>query len=96
MGTSLKELEEINGKSFVLAGFEWDYSGAVFSWENGKLAKLFGNKGERGALRLSPKDFDKVPRKDSDAVAGDGEFSSKNEAMQRINPRVYFIYLDFP
>lgn len=96
LGTSLKELEKLNGKSFVLAGFEWDYSGAHFSWEGGKLAKAFGNKGEKLALRLSPKDYEKVPRKDADAVLGDGEFSSANEAMQRINPRVYFIYVDFP
>lgn len=96
LGTSLKELEKINGKPFVLAGFEWDYSGAFFSWNDGKLAKPFGNEGEKATLRLSPKDFDKVLRKDLDAVVGDGQFSSANKAMQRINPRVYFMIVTFP
>jgi hypothetical protein len=36
-GTTLLELERINRKPFRLAGFDFDYSGTVLSWESGLL-----------------------------------------------------------
>ena len=45
LGTTLKELEEINGGPFTLTGFEYDNSGTVISWEAGKLAKAFASRG---------------------------------------------------
>lgn len=96
LGTSLKELERFNGRSFTLAGFEWDYAGAVFSWKGGKLAKEFGKEGKKVALRLNPRDYRKSLEKDLNSVAGDGEFSSANKAMQRINPIVYYVIVSFP
>jgi hypothetical protein len=96
LGTSLKELEQINGKPFVLSGFGWDYSGTVNSWENGVLAKDFEGHG-RVILRL---DTDLVPpnlpQPDYDHVSGDRSFSSSNPAMQKLNPRVYEILWEFP
>lgn len=96
LGTSLKELEQINGKPFVLSGFGWDYSGTVYSWENGVLSKDLEGHG-RVILRL---DTDLVPpnlpQPDYDHVSGDGSFSSSNPAMQKINPRVYEILWEFP
>lgn len=37
IGTTLNELEELNGKAVKFYGFGWDYSGAV-DWNGGKLA----------------------------------------------------------
>lgn len=37
IGTTYRELEEINGNSIEFYGFGWDYSGAV-DWNGGKLA----------------------------------------------------------
>ena len=97
LGTSLKTLEQINGKGFVLLGFQWDYSGTVVSWNGGKLARTFGKDNEFVTLRLSPQVFDnKALEKDLNAVVGDGEFSSKNRSMQKINPTVYFVIVKFP
>src|SRR5690242_3166397 len=46
LGTSLKQLEQLNGRPFQMAGFGWDYSGTVMSWENGSLAsELDGDHG---------------------------------------------------
>jgi hypothetical protein len=96
LGTSLRELEQINGKPFVLSGFGWDYSGTVYSWEGGVLSKDFEGHG-RVILRL---DTDLVPpslpQPDYNHVSGDGSFSSSNPAMQKINPRVYEILWEFP
>jgi hypothetical protein len=97
LGTSLKNLEQINGKGFVLFGFEWDYAGTVVSWSGGRLARRFGKNGELVTLRLNPQTFDnKALEKDLLAVAGDAEFSSKNKSMQKINPRIYSVIVKFP
>lgn len=37
LGTSLQELERLNGKPFTLAGFGWDYAGVVTDWKGGSL-----------------------------------------------------------
>ncbi|MEL6862822.1 MAG: hypothetical protein AAFP19_00320 [Bacteroidota bacterium] len=39
IGTSLGELQKINGKDFDFYGFEWDYSGLVNDWKEGELSK---------------------------------------------------------
>lgn len=96
LGTSLKQLEIINGKSFTLAGFDWDYGGTVYSWRKGKLAKVFGSDGQKVTLRLGYNPYKKYSAKDLNSVVGDGEFSSKKRAMQRINPTVYQMIIDFP
>ena len=95
LGTSLKWLEKINGKSFTLLGFDWDYGGTVYSWRKGKLAKPFGYKDHKVVVRLGYQNAEKLG-KYIDKVIGDIEFSSKNKAMQRINPTIYQIIVDFP
>lgn len=37
LGTTVKELEALNGKPFKLSGLGWDYGGYISSWEAGKL-----------------------------------------------------------
>lgn len=39
VGTTLKELVNINEKPFQFAGFEWDYSGFANDWQGGKISK---------------------------------------------------------
>ena len=38
LGTTLRELERRNGRAFTLAGFGWDYGGAIVNWADGALA----------------------------------------------------------
>lgn len=96
LGTSLKTIERINGRGFVLMGFEWDYAGTVVSWRGGRLARRFGKDNELVTLRLSPQKYTGALTKDLDAVSGDADFSSKNKSMQKINPRVYSVTVKFP
>jgi hypothetical protein len=89
LGTSLKDLERINGGSFVLCGFAWDYSGTVTSWQNGVLDRdLTGSR--RVIVRLDPS-ADYRRQVDLDKVAGDKDFLSSHPVMQEVNPRVYEI-----
>jgi hypothetical protein len=96
LGTRLKELERINGKPFVLAGFGWDYAGTVVSWEGGKLAQEFEKDGRVVLLRLSDQTNNGVSGEDASSVAGDRDFPSNNQVMQKINPQVYQIIVEFP
>lgn len=93
IGTDLKKLEKINGKSFRLSGFNWDYSGTVSSWNEGALQKPFHEKG-RIILRLAPTDKF-TGNSEIHKVSGDREFLSSNQVMQKINPSVYQIIVKF-
>jgi hypothetical protein len=103
LGTSLKELEHINGGPFLLLGFEWDYSGTVTSWKGGTLEKKLPGTLEkdppgngRVILRLDSPFNTNISGSESAEVAGDREFSSQHPVMQKINPHVYQIIWQFP
>ncbi|HEX8141671.1 MAG TPA: hypothetical protein VF553_03690 [Pyrinomonadaceae bacterium] len=97
LGTRLRELERINGEPFVLLGFSWDYEGTIVSWEGGRLEREFGKDDRAVLLRLSSdQTYGGVSDEDASSVLGDREFPSSNPVMQRINPKVYQIIVEFP
>lgn len=96
LGTRLKVLEQINGRPFVLTGFGWDYAGTVVSWEGGKLARDFEKDGRVVLLRLSDQTDYEALGADDGSVSGDRDFPSSNPVMQKINPKVYQIIVEFP
>jgi hypothetical protein len=88
IGTSLAELEEMNGRPFTLLGFGWDYGGTVNSWEGGRLDSLLGPDRARARviIRLYPaRETAALMRQ----VQGDHVFPSSHPAMRALNPRVY-------
>ena len=87
LGTTLKQLEQINRRPFRLAGFAFDYSGTITSWNQGALEQELDSRG-RVILRLEPSQ-DQWQRPDYKSVLGDSSFSSGHPAMQRLNPSVY-------
>jgi hypothetical protein len=90
LGTSLKELEHLNGRPFVLAGFGWDYAGVITDWKGGALdSTLAGVK-----LYLDPGSAQQQSAAYSQ-VLGDRDYSSDLPAMQQLNPKVAQIFVDF-
>jgi hypothetical protein len=90
LGTSLQELERLNGRPFVLAGFGWDYAGVVTDWKGGGLdSTLAGVK-----LYLDPGPAQQQSAAYSQ-VLGDRDYSSDLPAMQKLNPKVGQIFVDF-
>lgn len=87
LGVSLAQLEALNGKPFGMAGYGWDYGGAVLSWKDGQLADLEG----RVAVALAPKEANP----DVSHVLGDGEFLSSDSALRRLQPRVNRLVVRF-
>lgn len=90
LGTRLRELEKYNQGAFTLAGFGWDYGGAIVDWGGGALAAQLP--GVR--LYLDPG----TERRDDPAyskVLGDRDYPSSSAPMQALDPRVYQIFVDF-
>jgi hypothetical protein len=90
LGTSLKELERINGRPFTLAGFGWDYAGVVTEWGGGTLDS--GLAGVKLYLDPGPEQYESAPYSQ---VLGDRDYSSSLAPMQQLNPRVAQIFVDF-
>jgi hypothetical protein len=87
LGTTLFELERINRKPFRLAGFAFDYSGTVLSWNGGALEGVFVSDGTKKVfVRLI---YSEPAPPEHREVLGDRSFSSGHPAMQKINPHVY-------
>jgi len=85
VGTSLQQLEKLNGQAFTLSGFDWDYGGMVLSWgDRGKLRDQFQKNGGL-SLQLAPS-----PNASTHyaSLEGEGTFSSANPEMQKLNPQV--------
>jgi hypothetical protein len=90
LGTSLKELERINGRPFTLAGFGWDYAGVVLEWGGGTLDSALA--GVKLYLDPGPEQYQSAPYSQ---VLGDRDYSSALAPMQQLNPRVAQIFVDF-
>jgi hypothetical protein len=89
IGTTLKELEKLNGQPFTLSGFDWDYGGMVLSWgDKGKLREKLQKNGGLSLQLYPPENTLKNNPTDASKVSGDGSFSSANPAMQKLNPQV--------
>jgi hypothetical protein len=90
LGTSLKDLERLNGGPFTLAGFGWDYAGVITDWKGGSLdSALTGVK-----LYLDP-GAEQYQSAAYSRVLGDRDYSSALPAMQQLNPKVGQIFVDF-
>jgi hypothetical protein len=90
LGTSLQDLERLNGGPFTLAGFGWDYAGVVTSWNGGSLERALA--GIKLYLDPGPAQSESAPYSQ---VIGDRDYPSSLPAMQQLNPRVAQIFVDF-
>ncbi|HYP51251.1 MAG TPA: hypothetical protein VEQ34_09945 [Pyrinomonadaceae bacterium] len=95
LGTSLRQLERLNGRAFTLSGFGWDYSGTIDSWKGGKLERALKND-KWTVIRLGIETTPKVTDAELESVMGELEFSSGNRVMRRINPTIYQLIVMFP
>jgi hypothetical protein len=90
LGTSLRELERLNGRPFTLAGFGWDYAGVITEWGGGTLDSALG--GVKLYVDPGPAQYESAAYSQ---VLGDRDYSSSLAPMQQLNPRVAQIFVDF-
>lgn len=84
IGTSLDQLEVINGRPFKLTGFCWDYEGRTVSWEKGRLSQQ---------LQLDLRPTKDVSESEFETVLGDRYFSSSFPAMKKLGLVVEKIFV---
>lgn len=93
LGTSLAELETLNGRAFTLTGFGWDYGGTVTSWSGGALDSLWSGRGARSHVGVRLDEGGGLPQSLVRQISGDGEFRSSLPAMHAANPVVREFYV---
>ncbi|MCC6726122.1 MAG: hypothetical protein IT258_16565, partial [Saprospiraceae bacterium] len=76
VGTTLADLERLNGKPFDISGFGWDYGGFVTDWKGGSF-------NASTMIRLEPAGHFAPAN-----VSGEGTFSSDNADMVAAKPVV--------
>ena len=87
IGTSLADVEQMNGGAFQLYGFGWNYGGWVSHWNRGVLARANTC---RAQMQFTPRG-----REDVNAM-GDREFSSDSAVMLAADPAITSFGLVFP
>jgi hypothetical protein len=92
VGTTIEELEAINGEPFGLMGFFWDYGGGA-SFDSGVLSDIPG--GCYLNVRLSPT-RDELPEDLSLAISGDIELRSDMPELREAKVEVYEVNLGYP
>lgn len=86
LGTTLLELERLNGRPFDILGLGWDFGGGIVDWKGGVLEGL--------TLRCDHTTVE-LTDQESAAVMGDQTVSSSLPAMRKANPAVSKITLSF-
>jgi hypothetical protein len=86
LGTTLVELEKLNGKPFELLGLGWDFGGGVTDWKGGALQGL--------TMRVDSTTVE-LTEAESSEVLGDQTVNSDNPAMRKANPSVSKITVNF-
>jgi len=101
MGTPLKELERRNGGPFEMTGWGFDLGGNIVSFGGGNLERELRGTGALG-LTLYPRTnqqgeyVPKIADEEFNAVQGDQILKSSDPILQKLNPRVIGMSLDFP
>lgn len=92
-GMSLAEVEKLNGRPFVLVGFDWDYGGSVTDWKGGALATPAPGGCTVSVAFALPETVDGAV---AEKVAGDAEFSSSDKEMKAAKPIVDSFTVGYP
>jgi hypothetical protein len=93
IGTTLAEIERMNGKPFKLSGFDWDHGGRVTDWRGGALAKPQPGGCVLGIEFVHPED---APEESLTKVSGDREILSDDADMRAVEPYVAVVTLSYP
>jgi hypothetical protein len=78
---TLNQLQKLNGRPFLFNGFDWDYSGAVISWDGGKLEKRWPGAGVH---------FVYCKGDHPDRMSGEGTLHSDDPDLQRLDCSVLY------
>ena len=92
VGSTIAEVEALNGKPFRLYGFGWEMGGVLLDWLDGKLAKL--PDGCSLQVRFGIPD-EKAPAAGHPAL-GENELLSSATSVRALSPTVSEFSLSYP
>lgn len=87
IGSTLADVERMNGRAFQLYGFGWDFGGWASDWNGGALQYAPTC---RASMRFTPRG------EPNPKAAGDREFPSDDAAIRAADPVVSEFGLTFP
>lgn len=82
IGSTLKQIENLNGESFLISGFGWDYGGTSLDWR-------------RGAISDNVVLIFEEPERIHSTLIGDHAVPSDDRHLSRSNPKVKQIRILF-
>ncbi|GAB4480039.1 MAG: hypothetical protein OHK0057_33010 [Thermoflexibacter sp.] len=84
--TSLKKLNELNGKPFLFSGFGWDFGGNITDFQGGSLASF------KECYSIGLSDESETPyqltEEETQQVMGDTDVMSDNKVLDKMNVTV--------
>ncbi len=96
-GMTVQQVEKLNGRTFKLSGFDWDYGGFVTDWRGGQLATTTGKCHLQVRFdRAVPEEPTRAQQKALDATSGDRELLSSAANLRLFPTRVSQIVISFP
>ena len=93
LGSSLRDLERLNGRPFQLSGWEHDGAGIVYGWAGGALESQLPNRGVR--VYLAAPSSSLLTRSERASLAGDHPLMSDNLSLRKANPGIAFVRIFF-
>lgn len=88
IGDPIESVERSNGGGFMLAGFDWDYSGVVTDWKGGQLATQAPNC--RTVAR-----FQRTANLEDTKVVGDKSHASNSKEMLAAEPKLVWFGINW-
>lgn len=92
IGTTLDQVERLNGRPFQLYGFEWDYGGTVFDWNGGALGTIEGGCSV-GVLMAERPPMDSIL---PDELIGERALRSDLPSLKSLKVEVNHLWISFP
>ena len=93
LGTTLTDLERLNGKPFQIAGWGWDYGGSVCNWSGGMLDAILPN--GLVSVVLYSKSFEDLPADEQKSLHGDSCRPSSLPLIRQLNPSIVYFSIRF-
>jgi hypothetical protein len=94
LGTTLTDLERLNGRPFEIAGWGWDYGGIVCNWNGGSLDAILPIE-RLGSVVLYTEGFEDLAAVEQESLHGDSCHPSSLPLIRRLNPSVVFLSIRF-
>lgn len=92
VGTTLEQVEHLNGRPFQLYGFGWDYGGTVFDWNGGALDTIEGGCSVGVLIADRPPMDTTLP----DELIGERALRSDLPSLKSFKFRVNHLWISFP